>query len=33
MDTPNGKVSVNLEKVDDSSVVLNIGGERKVLSR
>jgi|SRR6266850_1387479 len=33
MDTPNGKVSVKLETVNDSSVVLNIGGERTVLSR
>jgi Tfp pilus assembly protein PilP len=34
MDTPNGKVSVKLEQVvNDSSVVLNIGGERTVLTR
>jgi len=33
MDTPNGKVSVNLQMVNDNSVVLNIGGEQKVLSR
>src|SRR6266446_3042466 len=33
MDTLNGKVSVNLETVNDNSVVLNIGGERTVLSR
>ena len=33
MDTAHGKVSVKLEKVEDNSVVLNIGGERAVLSR
>jgi len=33
MDTPQGKVTVNLETVNDNSVVLNIGGERTVLSR
>ena len=33
METAKGKVSVKLEKVEDNSVVLNIGGERVVLSR
>ena len=32
MDTTNGKVSVNFQKVNDSSMVSNIGGERTMLS-